>query len=55
MNDLQPIETAPRDGTAIIAICHEEFRLVAWKNGAWFPAGTETTHWTPLFSVEGKL
>ena len=52
----QPIDTAPKDGTAILA-CHEELHeaaIVVWRYDAWVIAARtgdivfDPTHWMPI-------
>ena len=51
----QPIETAPRDGTRILACGGETVEVIFWANG-WFNQSAEIstwqtwppTHWQPL-------
>lgn len=60
MNEWQPIETAPRDGTQILSYAvsgDHKFAVVAWctRSKEWFlcdddqkPDWIDITHWTPL-------
>ena len=55
MSDWQPIETAPKDETKILAFGEEGYAVIYWLNGldAW-SNGDNTldsdrwTHWMPL-------
>jgi hypothetical protein len=49
--DWQPIETAPRDGTSVLAVwaygAHEVVRWCGWWDANGFTR-PEPTHWLPL-------
>lgn len=52
----QPIETAPKDGTEILASDGGEYYLTAWEDGAWGMPDSmvytpKLTHWTALLPL----
>jgi hypothetical protein len=52
----QPIETAPKDGTAILVYSTPHYAVAVWESGHWydpvcsdgFPALDHATHWMAL-------
>lgn len=53
-NEWQPIETAPRDGTAIQACIpgHGEDNIIAWWDGLYDSYGEPCSGWTFVFDQE---
>lgn len=50
-----PIDSAPRDGTAILVVwaAHDDYAVVWWEAGEWCEASNDNvvadmTHWMPL-------
>ena len=67
LHEWQPIETAPKDGTRVLAFCRGEWHVMLWEDGAGWAVrsdaldgfvgieGHDPTHWMHLPEPPGGV